>query len=73
MNFRKLALATAAMTLVVAPISAQAASPQRASAPAPKPTKLLGNNSMMLVFLTIAVTAGAIVLATSNNLDPASP
>lgn len=73
MAYRKLVLAAASAALVVAPVTAQASQPQRASAPASKTSKLAHDKSLLLVIGTIAVTAAAIVLATSNNLQPASP
>ncbi|QSB45614.1 hypothetical protein IDJ81_05770 [Tsuneonella flava] len=72
MNFRKVVLAAGSLVLVATPVVAQAAQIERASKPAEKSNSLFKDRSLLLVIATIAIVAGAIVLATNDD-EPASP
>ncbi len=69
MNFRNLAAAAAAMTLVAAPVAAQAA-PQRAAAPTEQGSELA--SSWVIAIIAFALIVGAIVIAAKDHNDPVS-
>ena len=72
MVFRKLALASAALTLAVAPVAAQAA-PSRAAAPITEESDLGGGNEFvnaLIIILIAAIGMGALLL---SDDDPVSP
>ncbi|GGD98672.1 hypothetical protein GCM10011515_18160 [Tsuneonella deserti] len=70
MKIRNLAAAAAAMTLVVAPVAAQAA-PQRAAAPVEQGSEM--GSAWVLGFFALAAFITAIVIATKNHNEPVSP
>jgi hypothetical protein len=70
MKFRNLAAAAAAMTLLAAPVAAQAA-PQRAAAPTVQGNEL--RSSWIIGIFALAAIIAAIVIATKNDNDPVSP
>ncbi|RJX71211.1 hypothetical protein D6858_00815 [Tsuneonella suprasediminis] len=72
MDFRKLVLAAGSLALVATPIAAQAAQIERTSEPVEKSNSLFKDRSLLLIIATIAIVAGAIVLATNDD-EPASP
>lgn len=72
MNFRKLLLAAGSLALVATPVVAQAAQVERGSEPVEKSNGLFKDRSLLLIIATIAIVAGAIVLATNDD-EPASP
>lgn len=69
MKFSNLAAAAAAVTLVAAPVAAQAA-PQRAAAPTEQGNELASSWIIGLLALIAVVTA--IIIATKNHNDPVS-
>ena len=69
MKVRNLAAAAAAVTLMVAPVAAQAA-PQRAAAPTEQGSEL--RSSWVLAFFAIAAIIFGIVLAADSDNDPVS-
>jgi hypothetical protein len=69
MKVRNLAAAAAALTLVAAPVAAQAA-PQRAAEPIEQGNEMA--SSWILGFFAIAAFIAAVVIATDNNNDPVS-
>jgi hypothetical protein len=71
MKFRNLAAAAAAMTLVAAPVVAQAA-PQRAAAPVEEGSDATASTYIIAFFAILAIGLG-IYFATKNNDDPVSP
>jgi hypothetical protein len=70
MKVRNLAAAAAAVTLLAAPVAAQAA-PQRAAAPTEQGNELR-SSWVVGIFAFAALIAGALLLAKNDN-DPASP
>jgi hypothetical protein len=70
MKVRNLAAAAAAMTLVAAPVAAQAA-PQRAAAPTEQGNEL-ASSWILGIFAFAAIIAG-IIIATKDHNDPVSP
>ncbi len=70
MKVRNLAAAAAAVTLMAAPVAAQAA-PQRAAQPTEQGNEMA--SSWILGFFAIAAFIAAIVIATKDNNDPVSP
>lgn len=71
MKFRNVAAAAAALSLLAAPVVAQAA-PQRAAAPAQEGSELTGS-SWIIAILAFAAIIAAIVIATKGEDDPVSP
>ena len=71
--FRKLALATAALSLASTPVVAQqaAAQVQRDAAPVSETSELAGNATLFFILGIAAVVAG-IVLISEDNDDPVS-
>ena len=69
MKFRNLAAAAAAMTLLAAPVAAQAA-PQRAAAPTEQGSEM--RSSWILGILALAAFIAAIIIATKDHNDPVS-
>jgi hypothetical protein len=70
MKVRNIAAAAAAVTLLAAPVAAQAA-PQRAAAPAEQGNEM--RSSWILGIFAIAAIIAGVLLATSNDNDPVSP
>ncbi len=70
MKVRNLAAAAAAMTLVAAPVAAQAA-PQRAAAPTEQGNEL--TSSWILGIFAFAAIIAGIIIATKDHNDPVSP
>jgi hypothetical protein len=71
MKFRTLAAATAALSLTVAPVAAQAAA-QRTAAPVEESSDLRGG-SWLIAILAIAAIIAGIIIATKNHNNPVSP
>jgi hypothetical protein len=70
MTFRNLAAAAAAMTLLAAPVVAQAA-PQRAAAPVEQGSEM--GSSWILGILALAAIIAGIIIAVGDDNDPVSP
>jgi hypothetical protein len=70
MKFRNLAAAAAAMTLLAAPVAAQAAT-ERAAAPVEQGSELA--SGWVLGILALAAIIAAIVIAVGDDNDPVSP
>lgn len=75
MPFRKLALATAATTLAIAPIGAQAAAPLRAAEPVTEASDLAGGSDIVkaLIIVLIAGIGMAALLIADDDDSPVSP
>ena len=71
MKFRNLAAATAALSLTVAPVVAQAA-PQRAAASTEEGSELRGS-SWVLALIAFGLIIAGIFIAVKNKNDPVSP
>ncbi len=71
MKFRNLAAATAALSLLAAPVVAQAA-PQRAAAPTEEGSEIRGS-SWIIALLAFAAIIAAIIIALKDDNDPVSP
>jgi hypothetical protein len=69
MKVRNLAAAAAAVTLMAAPVAAQAA-PQRAAAPTEQGNELA--SSWIIALVAIAAVIAGIVIATNGDNDPVS-
>lgn len=70
MKVRNLAAAAAAVTLLAAPVAAQAA-PQRAAAPTEQGNEL--RSSWLIGILAVAAIIAGILIAAKNDNDPVSP
>ncbi|GGE05559.1 hypothetical protein GCM10011515_26380 [Tsuneonella deserti] len=71
---RNLAMITAAATLTVAPVAAQAASPARASAPAAGESDLRSGDAWRaLIIVLIGAIGMGFLLLTDNDDAPVSP
>ena len=70
MKVRNLAAAAAAMTLLAAPVAAQAA-PKRAAAPTEQGNEL--RSSWILAIFALAAVIGGVLLATKDGNGPVSP
>ena len=66
MTFRKLALATTAASLAIAPIAAQAAPADRTSAPAEEQNELAGGY-ILPILAVIAIAVGIILVADDGD------
>jgi len=77
MTIRKLALATAAVSLATAPVAAQAAAttPERSTAPAAQEARLQGGFGPALIIIAIgALGMGLLLLLDDDDNDqPVSP
>lgn len=75
MKFRNVAAATAALTLAVSPVVAQAAPADRASAPTEDASEMNGGGGLVLAILAAAAIVAAIVIAAGGggNDDAVSP
>ena len=73
MTLRKFALATAAASLAIAPVAAQAAPASRASAPTTEDSELVGSNMILLAIAAVAIVVGIILLADNGDDDAVSP
>ena len=71
MSTRTFAVAAAALSLAVAPVAAQAAPADRASAPVAESNDLAGNNSIFIALIALLLVVGFAVGAGSD--DPVSP
>jgi hypothetical protein len=72
MKFSNLAAAAAAVTLVAAPVAAQAA-PQRAAAPTVEGSEVRGGASAWVIgLLALVAIITAIIIATKNHNNPIS-
>lgn len=69
MKVRNLAAAAAAVTLMAAPVAAQAA-PQRAAAPTEQGNELA--SSWIIALVAVAAVIAGIVIATNGDNDPVS-
>lgn len=67
MKFSKLALATAALGLMAAPVAAEEARAERASAPVTEANNVEGSPIWLLVLAAAAVIAGVVVIADDND------
>lgn len=72
MMFAKAAAAAGSLALAVTPVAVSAAQVERGSAPSRHENGLFKDRSLLLIIATIAIVAGAIVLATNDD-QPASP
>jgi hypothetical protein len=70
MRFGRIASSLAAVSLLAAPIAAQAVPAERASAPAAEESELGG--TFLLIFLAIAAVVAAILIFDGDD-DPVSP
>lgn len=70
MKFKSLALTSAAAALAFAPVAAQAAPTQRASAPAAEASELDGTSWLLPVAAIIAIVIGIILVANDDSVSP---
>lgn len=69
MKLKNVALASAAVTLVIAPAMAQAAPVDRTGAPAAGESELRGNSSLILAAIAVIAIVVGIILLTGDDDD----
>lgn len=72
MSIRSVAVAAAAFSLAAAPVAAQAAPADRASAPVVEGNEA-GRTSTFAIIAALIIVALAVLVATNNGNDPQSP